>query len=110
MKSWMHFPIAITNWWVFAWLISECAGYLNNATYIHKLFSFSLAQLYFEIGLTFIGITDIIWNMMMGLLPLCFKEDTALEEAALHIYPIIFSTTVRSKTKNAIRMQEWVIS
>lgn len=109
MKSWMHFPTAITNWWVFVWLIPVHAEYLNNAVYIHNLFNFSLVQLSFEICLIFIGITSIIWNVIVRLLPLCFKENTTLEEAALCICPINFGIIVRYKTENAIRMQHWVM-
>lgn len=100
----MHFPIAIINWWVFASLLYEYAGYLHDAIYTHNFFSFSLAQLRFEIGLIFIGITDIIWNVIMGLLTLCFKEDMTLEETALYICPV-----ARSKP-GAIRKHCGVIS
>lgn len=80
---------------------------LHNA--IHNVFSFSLALLCFEVGLIFIGITDIIWNVIMGLLTLCFKEDMTLEETAVYICPVIFCTIARSKP-DAIRKHHGVIS
>jgi len=40
----------------------------------------------------------------MGLLPL-FKDDAILEDAVLYICPIIFYSIVKSKTKNAMKVQ-----